>query len=84
MGGHLVVGATCANDDVVKVLEQLMQVHETRKTNEDHFKVIGYRKAIAALKRYPTRIKTPEEALKLPGIGDKTAWKVGLNDVVLL
>ena len=32
--------------------------------------------AIAALRRYPTRIKSAEEAMKLKGVGEKTARKV--------
>ena len=35
--------------------------------------------AIAALRRYPTRIKSAEEAMALKGVGEKTARKVGVG-----
>ncbi|EJD51237.1 Nucleotidyltransferase [Auricularia subglabra TFB-10046 SS5] len=53
-----------------------MQVHESRGHPEDHWRVISYRKAISALRRHPTRIKSAEEAERLHGVGKKTADKI--------
>lgn len=37
------VGAHCANEDVVEKFEELMRIHETRKGPGDMFRVILYR-----------------------------------------
>ncbi|KZV95895.1 hypothetical protein EXIGLDRAFT_671776 [Exidia glandulosa HHB12029] len=77
VGAHLSIGSECVNEDIVRKLEELMKIHDARRENEsDKFRVIGYRKAIAALRRHPTRIQTAEEAGKLQGVGNKTSEKI--------
>ncbi|TFY68645.1 hypothetical protein EVJ58_g880 [Rhodofomes roseus] len=66
----------CANQDVVNKLQELRELHKAKLSKEDTWKVYTYDKAIRALRSYPTRIRCYEEALAIPGIGDKTAQKI--------
>ncbi|KAI1791356.1 hypothetical protein LXA43DRAFT_1140537 [Ganoderma leucocontextum] len=72
-GGRL---AVCPNQDVIDKLEELKELHDAKPTEDDRWRVHGLRKAISALRRYPTRIKSTEEARQLRGVGEKTARKI--------
>lgn len=47
-----------------------------RNSNKNVFKYNAYRKAAATLIALPERVKSGEEAKKLPGIGIKIAKKI--------
>ncbi|KAF6750405.1 hypothetical protein DFP72DRAFT_911075 [Ephemerocybe angulata] len=66
----------CANQDVIDKLSELMELHKAQAGDDSRWKVLAYSKAIRALKHYPTRIKSYEEAKAIKGIGDKTAKKI--------
>ncbi|EMD34974.1 hypothetical protein CERSUDRAFT_157745 [Gelatoporia subvermispora B] len=66
----------CANQDVVEKLEQLMELHRTKSSMEDHWRVYSYGKAIRALRQHPRRITSYEQARGIDGVGDKTAQKI--------
>ncbi|TBU54960.1 hypothetical protein BD310DRAFT_826872 [Dichomitus squalens] len=68
--------ATCPNQDVIDKLEELKALHDVKPGEDDRWRVYGLNKAIAALRRCPTRIRTLEEAMKLNGVGEKTARKI--------
>ncbi|KAI0369528.1 hypothetical protein BV20DRAFT_1053124 [Pilatotrama ljubarskyi] len=74
-GGKQRLGA-CPNQDVIDKLQELKSLHAVKPSKDDEWRVLGYNKAIAALRRHPTRIKSYEEAVSLHGIGDKTAQKI--------
>ncbi|KAI0076868.1 Nucleotidyltransferase [Panus rudis PR-1116 ss-1] len=74
-GGPTAQGV-CPNQDVVDKLAELMEIHRTRNTSDDKWRVLSYTKAISALRAYPHRIKNLTEAKKLPGVGEKTAQKI--------
>ena len=61
------------NKKLTDKLESLMLIYENTK---DKFRALGYQKAIQALKRCDHPITSFEEAIKLPGIGQKLAEKI--------
>ncbi|CCM04091.1 uncharacterized protein FIBRA_06250 [Fibroporia radiculosa] len=66
----------CINQDVIDKLEELMEIHKAKPSEEDHWRVFSYGKAIRALRSHPTRIRSFEEARTVRGVGDKTARKI--------
>ncbi|KAF9054054.1 hypothetical protein BJ165DRAFT_1435871 [Panaeolus papilionaceus] len=64
------------NQNIIDKLTVLMNLHEAKIGKEDHWRAFSYRKAISALKRYPSRIQSFEEAKGLQGVGEKTARKI--------
>ncbi|CDO76332.1 hypothetical protein BN946_scf184795.g3 [Trametes cinnabarina] len=61
---------------VKKGLQELKSLHAVKPSKDDEWRVLGYNKAIAALRKYPKRITSYEEAVAIRGIGDKTAQKI--------
>lgn len=73
-------------------LMELMQIHKSKLGDDDHWRAYTYSKCktlvdlyrteshfrpgIRALKNYPKRIKSYEEARNIRGVGDRTAQKV--------
>ncbi|KAL7278780.1 hypothetical protein ACG7TL_007789 [Trametes sanguinea] len=68
--------AACPNQDVIDKLQELKSLHAVKPSKDDEWRVLGYNKAIAALRKYPTRIKSYEEAVAIRGVGSKTAQKI--------
>ncbi|KAH9886677.1 hypothetical protein C8Q73DRAFT_714869 [Cubamyces lactineus] len=68
--------AACPNQDVIDKLQELKTLHAAKPTKDDEWRVMSYNKAIAALRKHPSRIRSYEEARTLRGIGDKTAQKI--------
>ncbi|KAI0659500.1 hypothetical protein C8Q70DRAFT_915132 [Cubamyces menziesii] len=68
--------AACPNQDVIDKLQELKTLHAAKPTKDDEWRVMSYNKAISALRKHPSRIKSYEEAKTLRGIGDKTAQKI--------
>nr|BAF37047.1 DNA polymerase lambda [Coprinopsis cinerea] len=66
----------CPNQDVIDKLTELMKLHEAKPSEDDRWRVFAYSKAIRALRSYPRRIRSLEEASKIRGIGSKTAQKI--------
>ncbi|KAJ3749331.1 Nucleotidyltransferase, partial [Lentinula detonsa] len=66
----------CLNEDIIRKLEELQELHKVKPTEDDHWRVYSYSKSIRALRAHPTRIKSLEDAQKIPGIGKKTAQKI--------
>ncbi|KAI0726960.1 hypothetical protein C8Q72DRAFT_925894 [Fomitopsis betulina] len=66
----------CANQDVIDKLHELKEVHKAKMGDEDKWRVYAYDKAIRALRSYPTRIRSLEEARAIKGVGDRTAQKI--------
>lgn len=65
--------SSCANHPTITVLTKVMEYYESIG---DQWRSIGYRKAIASLRRCTTAIETSSEARKLPGIGARMAEKI--------
>ncbi|KAK0746191.1 hypothetical protein B0T18DRAFT_325144 [Schizothecium vesticola] len=61
------------NAPTIQVLQQLCDYY-TRVN--DHWRTTAYRKAIATLRRQPTKIRTEDEAFLLPNIGRRIAAKI--------
>ncbi|KAK1832853.1 hypothetical protein QBC39DRAFT_432910 [Podospora conica] len=61
------------NARTIEVLQQLCDYY-TRIT--DHWRTTAYRKAIATLRRQQTKIRTEDEAFRLPNIGRRIAAKI--------
>ncbi|PCH43258.1 hypothetical protein WOLCODRAFT_132716 [Wolfiporia cocos MD-104 SS10] len=66
----------CANQDVIDKLEELMELHKSKLSDEDRWRVFSYGKAIRALRSCPERIRSYEQAKAIKGVGDKTARKI--------
>ncbi|KAJ3997744.1 DNA polymerase lambda [Lentinula boryana] len=66
----------CPNEDIIRKLEELQELHKVKPTEDDHWRVYSYSKSIRALRAHPKRIKSLEDAQKIPGIGKKTAQKI--------
>ncbi|CAH3155604.1 unnamed protein product [Porites lobata] len=62
------------NSDFCEFLSELAE-YEKNVSRQIH-KYNAYRKAASVLAKHPTRIKSGEEARKLPGIGDKIGKKI--------
>lgn len=61
------------NNRTIEVLQKMMDYY-TRTS--DHWRTLAYRKAIAALRRQKTKIATKEQAIAIPGIGERLAAKI--------
>ncbi|KAI0651056.1 hypothetical protein C8Q79DRAFT_931196 [Trametes meyenii] len=73
-GGHNL--DPCPNQNIIDKLQELKSLHAVKASKDDEWRVLGYNKAIAALRKHPTRVKSYEEAAGLRGIGAKTAQKI--------
>jgi len=60
----------------VKKLEELMKLHEAKPGEDTHCRAVSYKKCLPALRNNPKRITSFNEALSIPGVGDKTARKI--------
>ncbi|KAJ3762525.1 hypothetical protein EV360DRAFT_35487 [Lentinula raphanica] len=65
----------CPNEDIIKKLEELQELHRVKPTEDDRWRVFSYSKSIRALRAHPKRIKSLEDAQKIKGVGAKTAQK---------
>nr|CAG8514765.1 72_t:CDS:10 [Entrophospora candida] len=61
------------NKDIIQKLQILYEHYERMK---DHWRMLSYRKAISALKKYNKPITSYEEARNIFGIGERTAQKI--------
>ncbi|KAJ0166042.1 DNA polymerase lambda [Colletotrichum tanaceti] len=64
---------TNPNGRTIEILQQMCNYYE--RIN-DTWRPIAYRKAITQLKRQPNKISTAEEAIRLPGVGQRLADKI--------
>lgn len=64
------------NEDVACKFDQLALFYEKSKLPNAWFRVKGYRTAAGALRNAGRKIETFEDAIKLPGIGEKSAMKL--------
>ncbi|KAI0296983.1 hypothetical protein B0F90DRAFT_1669646 [Multifurca ochricompacta] len=67
---------SCINQDIVDKLSELAELHRAKPTQDDKWRVIGYTKAVASLRRYNERLTSLEQAMSLNGVGEKTALKI--------
>ncbi|XP_065289279.1 DNA polymerase lambda-like isoform X2 [Dermacentor albipictus] len=58
------------------ITDQLEAMVETYQSTKDHWRALGYEKAIMQLKRHATEITTWEEARALPNVGKRLADKI--------
>lgn len=58
------------------ITDQLEAMVETYQSTKDHWRALGYEKAIMQLKRHSTEITTWEEARALPNVGKRLADKI--------
>ncbi|KAI5121470.1 hypothetical protein M0805_003927 [Coniferiporia weirii] len=66
----------CPNQDIVDKLSELSELHKTKLGAEEHWRVFSYGKSIRAIRNYPTRIRSYEEAKTIKDVGEKTALKI--------
>ncbi|KAJ5301879.1 hypothetical protein N7508_006742 [Penicillium antarcticum] len=66
------------NSRTIEVLRQMLDYYTQ---TADHWRSLGYRKAIIALRTQPTKISTRAQARALPGIGERLADKI--EEIVL-
>ncbi|KAG1807102.1 uncharacterized protein BJ212DRAFT_765242 [Suillus subaureus] len=66
----------CVNQDIIEKLEELMELHKAKLGEDDRWRVHSYSKCIRALRNYPKKIKSFNEALSINGVGEKTARKI--------
>lgn len=64
------------DDPNARTIEVLQQMASYYDRIDDHWRTLGYRKAIATLKRQDVKITTEEEAFRLPAIGSRLAQKI--------
>ena len=67
--------ATSSNPNKL-ITDELEKLAAAYKSTNDTWRAFGYQKAISALKNYPTRITSREEASKIPNVGKKMADKI--------
>ncbi|CAG8972265.1 hypothetical protein HYALB_00001663 [Hymenoscyphus albidus] len=61
------------NDATIKAFQELAAFYERTKQS---WRNMAYRKGVSALRRQTRRIKSYDEAIQIPGIGDSLATKV--------
>lgn len=61
------------NSGTIDILQQMLDYY-TR--NADQWRIIAYRRAIAALRKQKTRITTKAQAKAIPGVGNRLADKI--------
>lgn len=66
----------CVNQDIIDKLEELMELHKAKLGEDDRWRVYTYSKCIRALRNYPKKIKSFNEARSINGVGEKTARKI--------
>jgi DNA polymerase IV len=66
------------NSRTIEVLQQMLDYYTQ---TADHWRVLGYRKAIIALRKQRKKISTKVQARALPGIGERIADKI--EEIVL-
>ncbi|KAG1742603.1 hypothetical protein EDD22DRAFT_786565 [Suillus occidentalis] len=66
----------CVNQDIIDKLEELMELHKAKLGEDDRWRVYTYSKCIRALRNYPKKIKSFDEARSINGVGEKTARKI--------
>lgn len=71
-----VSSSICPNQDIIDKLSKLKQLHDSKPSDDDHWRSYSYSKTIRALRSHPQRIATTEDALAIPGVGQKTAQKI--------
>ncbi|KAK2065343.1 hypothetical protein LY76DRAFT_600312 [Colletotrichum caudatum] len=72
-GGTYGGDQTNPNGRTIEILQQMCNYYERVK---DTWRPIAYRKAITQLKRQPSKVSTAEEAIRLPGVGQRLADKI--------
>ncbi|KAK1986299.1 hypothetical protein LZ30DRAFT_706016 [Colletotrichum cereale] len=72
-GGTIGGDQTNPNGRTIEILQQMCNYYE--RVN-DTWRPIAYRKAITQLKRQPSKVSTAEEAIRLPGVGQRLADKI--------
>lgn len=58
------------------ITDQLQAMVETYQSTNDHWRALGYEKAIRVLKQHPSEITSREEARSLPNVGERLADKI--------
>ncbi|KAG2344642.1 hypothetical protein BDR05DRAFT_882173 [Suillus weaverae] len=66
----------CVNQDIIDKLKELMELHKAKLGEDDRWRVYSYSKCIRALRNYPNKIKSFNEARSINGVGEKTARKI--------
>ncbi|KAG1724597.1 hypothetical protein EDB19DRAFT_1644456 [Suillus lakei] len=66
----------CVNQDIIDKLQELMELHKAKPGEEDRWRVYSYSKCIRALRNYPKKIRSFNEARSINGVGEKTARKI--------
>jgi len=66
----------CPNQDVVDKLQELMELHKAKPSEDDRWRAFSYGKCLRGLRNHPTRITSYAEARSIKGVGDKTAMKI--------
>ncbi|KAJ7730231.1 DNA polymerase lambda [Mycena maculata] len=64
------------NEMVAKKLEELMHLHKAKPGDDNHWRGLSYQKAVRAIRNYPYRIKSFNQALTIRGVAKKTALKI--------
>ncbi|KAJ7092439.1 DNA polymerase lambda [Mycena belliarum] len=64
------------NEFIAKKLEELMELHKAKPGPDNHWRALGYQKAVRALRNHPTKIASINQAKKLRGVAEKTALKI--------
>ncbi|OZJ03703.1 hypothetical protein BZG36_03307 [Bifiguratus adelaidae] len=59
------------------IIEKLEELHEFYKSTNDHWREVGYQKAISAIKTLQTPLRSADEARRIFGVGGRIADKIG-------
>ncbi|KAL2256718.1 hypothetical protein VTK26DRAFT_1229 [Humicola hyalothermophila] len=74
--GGTEANAADAQSPNARTIEVLQSMCDYYNRIDDHWRTLAYRKAIATLRRQPTKIMTEEEAYRLANIGRRLAAKI--------
>ncbi|KAH7911258.1 hypothetical protein BJ138DRAFT_1006996 [Hygrophoropsis aurantiaca] len=66
----------CINQDIIDKLQELMELHKAKPSDDDRWRAFSYGKCIRALRNYPKKITSFNQARAIRGVGEKTALKI--------
>ncbi|KIJ18088.1 hypothetical protein PAXINDRAFT_71726 [Paxillus involutus ATCC 200175] len=61
--------SSCPNQDIVDKLQELMELHKAKPSEDDNWRVFSYGKCIRALRNYPKPIRSFSQACSIRGVG---------------
>ncbi|KAF8841652.1 hypothetical protein BDN67DRAFT_900977 [Paxillus ammoniavirescens] len=67
--------SSCPNQDIVDKLQELMELHKAKPSEDDNWRVFSYGKCIRALRNYPKPIRSFSQACSIRGVAHINGYR---------